>query len=286
MKRTALVLQGGGLRGAFTAGVLDVFIENDIEFDVVFGTSAGALTGISYVSKQPGIAFRILYDYAKDRHFGSISNLLKTRSYFNSDYLFKDIFIEGVAFDFEKFAASPEQFYCVTTSLKDAQAYYFSKDRDDFFASCLSASMSLPLISSPIEIDGELHLDGGNSEPIPFSKPLELGYEKIVIIGTREKEYRKKPSKRTIIALNKKMYSNYPIYLNAILDYSNLYNKKVSEIEKLEKEGRVFVIQPLEKVEVSRTEKNKKKIRDLYEKGRKTALDKLESLKGYLDGSQ
>lgn len=286
MKRTALVLQGGGLRGVFVAGVLDVFLENNIEFEVIFGTSAGALAGISYVTKQQGLTFKILCDYRRDRRFGSVSNLLKTRSYFNADYLFNDILVGGVGFDFEKFEASPIQFYSVTTSLKDGRACYFSKEREDFFTSCLNASMSLPLMASPIEIDGELHLDGGNSEPIPFSRPIELGYEKIVIVETRENEYQKKPSKAPINALNKRLYSNYPIYLKAVLDYSNLYNKKILEIKKLEREGRVFVIRPLEKVEVSRTEKNKMKLRDLYEKGRKVATDSLESLKGYLNGSQ
>lgn len=286
MKKAALVLQGGGLRAAFTAGVLDVFIENDIEFDAIYGTSAGALTGSGYISKQRGLAFKILYEYRGDRKFSSFSNLLKAHSYFNADYLFNYIFVEGVAFDFEKFAASPKQFYCVTTSLKDGRACYFSKEREDFFISCVAASMSLPLFSSPVEIDGELHLDGGNSEPIPFSRPLELRYEKIVIVETREKEYRKKPPSPAIVALQKRIYSNYPIYLKAVLDYSNLYNKKVLEIERLESEGRVFVIRPLEKVEVSQKEKNKKKILDLYKKGRKVATDTLESMKGYLNGSR
>ncbi len=283
MEKAALVLQGGGLRGVFTAGVLDVFLEHGIEFEYVIGTSAGALNGTNYVSKQFGRSFKILYEYRNDRQFGSLYNLIKNHNYFNNEYLFEYIAKIREPFDFKTFELSPVKFYCVSTSLKDASAQYFSKERKDFW-NCLSASMSLPLISSPVEIDGELYLDGGNSEPIPFSKPLRDGYKKIVVIETKEKEYRKKPKSRAIISIYTRLYSKYPRYLNCLIDYANLYNIKVQEICDLEEKGEIFVIRPPQKVEVSRTEKSKRKLLDLYQSGRQTALSSLESLKGYLNG--
>lgn len=281
MIKAALVLQGGGLRGAFTSGVLDVFIEQGIEFEYVIGTSAGALNGTSYITKQKGRSFKILCEYRNDWQFGSLYNLIRQHNYFDTTYLFEDISKTKEPFDFVGFENSPVKFYCVSTSLKDAKAYYFSKERKDFWI-CLRSSMSLPLISTPVEIDGELYLDGGSSDPIPFSKPLTDGYQKIVIIETREKEYQRKPRSRPVVALYKRLYSRYPEYLSCLINHTNLYNGKAKEIENLEQDGKIFVIRPPMKVEVSRTERSKKKITALYESGRATALKNLESLKGYL----
>lgn len=280
MMKKALVLQGGGLRGAFTAGVLDVFIQNGIEFDYIIGTSAGALNGTNYITKQVGRSFGIIYGFCHDHRFGSFSNLIKNHNYFDSNYLFKDISEKILPFDFKTFNESKTVFYCVATCLQNGGATYFSKERSDFWK-CLGASMSLPLISTPVEIDGNEYLDGGNSEPIPFRKPMDEGYQKIVIIETREKSYRKE-NRRLANRIYNRLYDNYPEYLNCLREYSNIYNNRVETIEFLEKSGKVFVIRPDKPVSVSRTEKNKEKIKNLYDDGVRVAKELLDPLRKYI----
>lgn len=280
MTKAALVLQGGGIRGAFTAGVLDVFIQNGIEFEYVIGVSAGALVGTNYLAKQVGRSFEIIHGFSHDKRFGSVSNLVRSHNYFNSEYLFKDIAEKILPFDIDTFNNSSVKFYCVATCLENGGATYFSKTRSDFWK-CLKASMSLPLISTPVEIDGNYYLDGGNSEPIPFRKPLDEGYQKIVIVETREKGYRKE-NKRLANRVYNRLYGKYPEYLNCLREYPNIYNNRVETIEFLEKSGKAFVIRPDKIVSVSRTEKNKEKIKSLYDDGARIATDLLKQIKEYL----
>ncbi|MDR0934913.1 MAG: patatin family protein [Erysipelotrichaceae bacterium] len=282
MFKAALILQGGGLRGAFTSGVLDVFLENDIEFEYIVGVSAGALNATNYISKQRGRSIHIISEYCDDKKFASLTNLLRRHNYFNMEYLFKDLDLKGHNFDEKTFKNSNVRFYAVATGLNDGKPRYFEKSKNNF-NECVIASMSLPLLSTPVEIDKKLYLDGGDSDPIPYLKAMDDGYNKIVIIETKEKEFRKAEDDKTSL-LYKKRYYKYPKYLRKVLDYPMLYNKTVSNIESLEEKGLIYVIRPLKKVIVSQKEKDRNKIVDLYNQGKETALRALDSLKEYLNG--
>ncbi|MDF2886000.1 MAG: Patatin [Lacrimispora sp.] len=283
MTEGALVLEGGSLRGVFTAGVLDVFMEQEIEMSYVNGVSAGSMSGMSYVSKQIGRTIKVDLDYVNDKRFLSFRNLMEKRSIFNFDFLFGELSNTLVPFDYDTFFKSEQIFEVIATRCKTGKPEYFEKSRCENFIDAVKASSSIPILSRMITVEGKKYLDGGCSMPVDYQRAIDLGYEKIVLILTREPGYRK-PS---LDKWTKKGYERYfaplPRFLKALEDVPERYNRMQKEIDRLEKEGRIYVIRPDHPVTVQRTEQDKRKLEALYQEGRGMALKHMDSLKAYLN---
>ena len=278
----ALVLEGGSLRCLFTAGVLDVLMEQGIELSYVMGVSAGSLSGINYVSKQIGRTARININYVNDNRYLGIRCLLKERSIFNFNFLFDDIAKELDPFDFDAFCKSEQEFIAVATSCETGEARYFDKENCADIMMAARASSSMPLLSRKVEVNKELCLDGGVAMPIPYQKAIDDGYEKVVLVLTREHGYRKPEQGRAMLKAYERAYHEYPKFIERLKHIPDHYNEMQEEIDELERQGKIFVIRPEVPVLVSRVEKDTDKLKDLYQIGRNIATKQLEAFKAYL----
>ncbi|MTK08328.1 MAG: patatin family protein [Hungatella sp.] len=282
MTEGALVLEGGSLRGVFTAGVLDVFMEQGIEMSYVNGVSAGSMSGMSYVSKQIGRTIKVDLDYVNDKRFLSFRNLVEKRSIFNFDFLFGELSNTLVPFDYDTFYQSEQIFEVIATRCKTGKPEYFEKSRCDNFIDAVKASSSIPILSRMISVEGKKYLDGGCSMPVAYQRAIDLGYEKIVLVLTREPGYRKPPLDKWTKKGYERYFAPLPRFLKALEDVPERYNRMQEEIDRLEKEGRIYVIRPDHHVTVQRTEQDKRKLEALYQEGRRLALEHMDSLKAYL----
>lgn len=264
-ENTALVLEGGGMRGVFTAGVLDYFMDNDIRFPYTIGVSAGASNGLSYGSWQRGrskfsnIDLLTKYNYVGLRHF------LKGKGIINLDFLFYDYPDKYYPFDYDTFFRSPDRFVVVASNCLTGEAVYFEEKQDpDRLLAITRASCSLPVLCPITYVDDIPMVDGGICDAIPIRKAMADGYQKCIVVLTRNKGYRKKEKD---FRLPRFIYRKYPAIREQLrLRYRN-YNEVLEYIERLEEEGTITVIRPLNKVEVSRTENNIQKLTALYEEG-------------------
>lgn len=282
MTEGALVLEGGSLRGVFTAGVLDVFMEQGIEMSYVNGVSAGSMSGMSYVSKQIGRTIKVDLDYVNDKRFLSFRNLVEKRSIFNFDFLFGELSNTLVPFDYDTFYKSEQIFEVIATRCKTGKPEYFEKSKCDNFIDAVKASSSIPILSRMISVGGKKYLDGGCSMPVAYQRAIDLGYEKIVLVLTREPGYRKSPLDKWTKKGYERYFAPLPRFLKALEDVPERYNRMQEEIDRLEKEGRIYVIRPDHHVTVQRTEQDKRKLEALYQEGRRLALEHMDSLKAYL----
>lgn len=277
--KTGLVLEGGAMRGMYTAGVLDVFMENNVRFDGVMGVSAGAVFGVNYPSGQVGRVIRYNCRFNTDREYMGIGCLIKTGDFFNKEYAFYRVPRELDKFDDEAFKRSGIPFYAVVTNLENGEPEYIQVKSVLDEMEILRASCSMPFASKPVEINGKMYLDGGVTDSIPFQKFAEIGYEKQVVILTRDKSYRKKPMNRALTSL---FYRQYPEFRRRLKTRHIMYNESLSRLEKYEAEGRAFVIRPSEPINISRTERDPKKLKQVYELGKSDAQKQLSELREYL----
>ena len=282
--QVALVLQGGGARGAFSSGVLDVFAEAGIDFPYFIGTSAGALCACNFISGDQGRNRYICTELLADPKFVSFRNLLFKRTAFNFGYLFFTVPQTIYPFNEEAFFADDRPFYAACTSMETGEAAYFNKQdmQGKEFYDALTASASLPLLSKAITVDGKKYLDGGPAASIPFKKPLEDGCEKIVVVLTRARGYRKTSNRSAEIRLAKALYRKYPAFVAKFKEASKVYNDDMEELERLEKDGKAFCIYPDNPPKIGRAEKDKEKLLALYEEGRQVATRLLPELKAFM----
>lgn len=282
---TALVLEGGSLRCLFTAGVLDVLMEQAIRFPYVIGVSAGSLSGINYVSGQIGRTARVNLDYVDDKRYLGIRNLLLGRGIFNFDFLFGEITDRLIPLDKDAFYQNPTRFLAVATCCEDGTPRYFERDRCSDIMLAARASASMPLLARTVEIDGEHLLDGGISMPIAYNKALEDGFPKLVLILTREHGFRKHQPTGALLTAFEKAYRQYPKLVEKLLTMPERYNRIQEEIDLLEKSGRAFIIRPEYPVTISRVEKDRAKLSALYEEGRRIAVQNLEAFASFLNAT-
>lgn len=277
--KTGLVLEGGAMRGMYTAGVLDVFMENNVRFDGVMGVSAGAVFGVNYLSGQVGRVIRYNCRFNTDRNYMGIGCLIKTGDFFNKEYAFYRVPRELDKFDDEAFKRSGMPFYAVVTNLENGEPEYIQVKSVLDEMEILRASCSMPFASKPVEINGKMYLDGGVTDSIPFQKFAEIGYEKQVVILTRDKSYRKKPMNR---ALTSFFYRKYPEFRRRLKNRHIMYNESLNRLEKYEAEGKAFTIRPSEPINISRTERDPEKLKQVYELGKSDAKKQLSDLLNYL----
>jgi len=281
MAKYALCIQGGGSRGAYGAGVLDVLMRNGYWADEVIGTSAGALIGCNYVSHNIGRSGNMMLTMMSDRHFVQPLNYLKKGSIFDFHYLVYDLAQKGLSFDFDYFAKNPCKFYVVSSSCTTGEIRYFEK-RDPEFWTALASSASLPLTSKPVFVHGEPCLDGGVSCPIAFEKAIADGYEKVVVVATREKGYRKPTMRESEHLLAKQMYRKFPSFAPFYEKSHAVYNTQMDELDFLSQKERLFVIYPSIPPKISHASKSKKKIQQLLDLGEKDMETQIPFLKMYL----
>ena len=283
MIKAALVLEGGALRGMYTSGVLDTFLKNNMEFECVAGVSAGALNAMSYISKQPGRSAKINLEYCDDPRYIGRKAFIKNKGIIGYDYLFGDISENKVPFDYKSFENTNQRFIIVTTNCEKAETEYLEKSNCNDLFKAAQASSSMPLASAMVEINNNHYLDGAVTTSIPVKWALEQGYEKVVVVLTRDKTYRKPILSNKMKKLYKLAYHKYPKLIEKLNTMPERYNKLQEELIDLEKEGKIFIIRPEKEVTVSRLEKDKEKLENLYKEGIAETEKNLDALKEYLE---
>ncbi len=278
--KTGLILEGGAMRAIYTAGVLDVFMEQDLWFDGLLGVSAGAIHGSVYLGNQPGRTIRYYKKYCRHPKFMSFWSLLTTGSLVGEQFCYHDLPDHLDPFDYETFAKSKTAYYAVCTDLESGKAVYqrctdLKKEMD-----YMLASASMPMVSRIVKVGGKKLLDGGVADSIPLQAAKDLGYGRRVVVLTRSKGYRKKPMSLTLAKL---LYRKYPAFLETMANRHTAYNATVEEIERLEEAGEIFVIRPSEDLRIGRMEKDPKRLEAQYNLGRKDAEARLAALKEWLN---
>ena len=262
---TALVLEGGGLRGVFTCGVLDCFMDHGIRFPFIVGVSAGACNGLSYMSGQRGRAKKSNIDLMDEHHYIGFKYLLTQGCIMDFKLLFEDFPEKIIPYDYDAYFSNPTRFVMVTTNCLTGKAEYFEeKSSSERVMDIVRASSSLPFVSPITYVDGIPMLDGGIVDSIPVEHAMSQGYDKQVVVLTRNKGYRKKERK---MPLAKVTYKKFPNLRKALQERNATYNRTMDLIERLEAEGKITVIRPLKPVEVGRMEKDTAKLRSLYQEG-------------------
>ncbi len=264
-KSSGLILEGGGMRGVFTCGVLDNFMDRGIRFPYTIGVSAGACNGLSYMSGQRGRGKFSNIDLLEKYHYIGIKQLLTKGNIMDFDLLFHTFPEKIIPYDYARYAQIEERYEMVTTSCLTGRACYYEEKRDPVrIIDIVKASSSLPFVCPIAYVDGEPMLDGGIADSIPILRAKELGYDNNVVVLTRNKGYRK-PDKPTSIPPF--FYRKYPALKAAIRHRNSLYNEQISLVERLESEGKLLVIRPEKPIEVDRMERDTRKLLNLYEEG-------------------
>lgn len=281
MKNSCIVLEGGGLRGGFTSGVLEYLIEKGVNFDRVIGVSAGACVGASYLSKQKGRNRKVNVEYPSDKRYMGFRHLLTTGSYFNMKFIFGELPGHLVPFDEPTFYENPSEFDVITTSLETGNRVILSKNEIAKIGidKALVASSSIPLLSQAVEIYGRLFYDGGVSDSIPVEYALTK-HEKAVVVLTRPRGYRKEKISNSLPF--KLAFRRYPEFLKTILSRNEEYNKTLDFCEQMESEGKLFIISPSPEFSIGRAEKSFEKRMVLYNHGYALIGNEFENLQRFL----
>lgn len=279
--KTGLVLEGGAQRAIYTAGVLDVFMENGITFDGVIGVSAGAIHGCSFVSRQHRRSIDYTLAYAGDKNYMSWYSFLTTGNMVNEEFCYHTLPEKLFPFDHKTFEANNTDFYAVCSNLQTGQAEYVKCAKmDKIGLAYLRASASMPFVSRISEIGGKKYLDGGICDSIPLRAFQKMGYERCVVVQTRAAGYQKKPNKLGWLA--PLIYRKYPKFAAAIKNRHIMYNNELEQIELAQKNGAAFVIRPSNNVKIHHMETDKKVLQAVYDLGRGDAIKLLPELKKFL----
>lgn len=276
---TGLVLEGGGMRGVFTSGVLDAFMNYDIHFPYIVAVSAGACNGLSYVSNQKGRAHFSNISMLEQYNYIGIKHLLKTGCIFDPDLLYDVLPNKLYPYDYDAYFKAGVEYEQVVTNCITGRAEYLyeGEGNNQRLLDICHASSSLPFVSKIITVDGIPYLDGGIVDSIPLAHAMEKGYDKFVVVMTRNKGYRK-PGKD--IKLPRFFYKKYPRLRVALSRRLKEYNKQIAFVEKMEEEGKITVIRPIQPILVDRLEKNTQKLEDLYQQGYQLGEEYCKKIKG------
>lgn len=277
--KTGLVLEGGGVRGIYTAGVLDVFMENGITFDGVIGVSAGAIHGCSYLSGQRGRSIRYYRKYVKDPRFMSLRSWIKTGDIVGAEFCYHILPDELDVYDHDAFLRNGTPFYAVCTNVETGEAEYIRLMDMRSQIETLRASASLPYFSRIVELYGKKYLDGGCSDSIPVDAFRNMGYGRNVVVLTRDTTYQKAPE---LTWLAKLFYRKYPAFIRTLKRRHLMYNAQLARVAQLEREGSVFVIRPEKALDIGRLETNVDKVQRAYDAGRYDTEKALPALMNFL----
>lgn len=279
--KVGLVLEGGGMRALFTAGVLDALLDvKELNIDGIVGVSAGALFGANYVSGQKERAIRYNKKYARDKRYMGLYSWITTGNAVNKEFAFYEIPFKLDVFDQEKFKESKIDFHVVMTNIENGQAEYILIEDVLEQMEYLRATSALPFASKIIEINGKKYLDGGISDSIPIDYCEDLGYDKIILVLTRPKNTHKEDK---LNFLYKLVYRKYPNLVERLINMGKDYEVVLKKIEDLENKNKIFVIRPPKVLKIGRLEKNEDKIQNVYDIGLNTGIKEKENLLKYLN---
>ena len=278
--KTALILEGGAMRGLYSAGVLDIFMQNNINVDVIYGVSAGALFGLNYKSRQIGRAIRYNLKYAHEKNYMGLYSLITTGDVMNRDFCFNKLVYELDKLDFETYKNNPVEFYAVVTNLQTGNAEYIKIDDAEKDLEYFRASGSMPFVSKPVGINKNLYLDGAVADAVPFRKALEEKYEKIIVVLTRPAGFNRKEKSHLPYKL---FYGKFPNFVKTANNSCRKYNETMDLIEKYETENKIVVLRPSELIKMKRVEKDTNKLQAIYDLGVSDCKKKLYEVKEYLN---
>lgn len=280
--KKGLIMEGGAMRGMFTCGVTDVFMEHGIEFDGAIGVSAGAVFGCNLKSRQIGRAIRYNKKYCGDKRYASFRSLIKTGDLYNRDFCYNELPNKLDVFDTKAFQENPMEFYVVATDVETGKPVYHKCDKgDETDVSWMGASASLPLFARVVEIDGYKLLDGGPADSIPIKYFESIGYDRNVVILTQPKGYIKK--KAGYMPIAKMLLKKYPKLIETMSNRYLVYNEVTAYIEEKEKSGEVFAIRPPEGLNIGKREKNPEELERVYQIGRKVAEEQIGAVSKFLN---
>lgn len=278
--KTGLVIEGGGKRGIYAAGVLDVLLENNIWTDGLIGTSAGAVNGCSYVSNQYERNLRYNIRFAKEKRYMSIYSLITTGNVVGTDFAYNILPNKLEVFDYDAFEKSPVAYYVTCSNVETGKAEYIQcKSLRGKNMDYLRASASLPYVSQIVEIDGKKYLDGGICDSIPLKAFQNMGYEKNLVVLTRPRGYIKKPENNLLANL---YYRKYPAFVTALRNRYAVYNRTLKYIEQQENQGNILVLRPSESIRVGRMEQDPERLKQMYELGKNDAGQMLDAIASFL----
>ena len=277
--KVGLVLEGGAMRGMYTSGVLDVFLDNNIEVDGIIGVSAGVLFGVNYLSKQKGRVIRYNKKYCKDKRYMGLYSLLTTGNIINKEFSFYELPFKLDIFDEETYKKSKTDFFATITNVETGKPEYIKIKSPSEQMELFRATSAMPFVSKIVEYENQKYLDGGISDSIPVEKCKEMGYDKIIVVLTRPIEYRKKPTNKY---LAKAKYGKYPNFCKTLCNRYKNYNTSVEKVIDLENKKEIFVIRPSKTLDIKRIERDENKLQEMYDLGIEDCKNKLEELKEYL----
>ena len=275
-----IVLEGGAFRGLYGEGVLDALMQEGINMQCTIGVSAGAMNGLNYVSGQVGRSIRLNLKYRHDNHYVGRKAWMRSNGIIGFDFAFQDVDKED-PFDRKRFFGFNRRFVAVATNCESGETTYFEKGKCKDIFKAVQASATLPFVSKEVMIENMPYLDGGCSNKIPFEWALKEGYERVIIVRTRPKNYRRQV-KSLKMPVEKMLYKKYPNLASVLASSDERYNQQCDEIDKLEKEGKVFVIAPLQPLKISRLEKDIDKLADLYYQGYYDTKKLMQKIKKYV----
>lgn len=279
--KVAMVLEGGSFRGQFTAGVLDVLMEHGVETTACYGTSAGALNGLNYKSRQIGRVNRVNLAFCNDSRYMGAQSLITTGSMVGYDFMLNDVQDRLDPFDNEAYLANPMEMYACATDIVFGTAAYLPIRNATLDIDSVRASTSLPLVTQPVEIDGHLYLDGGTADSVPVEHALEdAGFDRAIVVLTQDRGYTK--GEYGLMPAARRAYAAYPYLLDAMESRHERYNEQREHIWEYERQGRALVVAPARPVEVGHVEHDAAKLLDLYIQGRQEAQRLLGDIKEFV----
>ncbi len=269
------------MRGIYTAGVLDVFMEAGIEVDGLMGVSAGAIYGACYVSGQPGRSIRYVLKYCRDWRFMSFRSLLFTGDMVGRKFCYETIPHKLDPLDFQAFKESKVQFYVCATNVETGKAEYLSEREEKRMLNAVLASASMPMVSRIVEFDGKKYLDGGVGDSIPFEAFRDMGYDRQIVVTTQPKGYRKEPEK--LMELIRRKYRKYPAFIESCENRYLNYNACLERLAEAEEKGEALVIRPSRRIPIKRAEKDLSVVQAQYDLGWEDALKRVEEVRKFLN---
>ena len=284
MGKIGLVLEGGGMRGAYTSGVTDCLLDQRIYFDYVIGVSAGACNGTSYVARQNGRNRRVSVEYPADRRYLSLRNFLMTGSLFGLDFIFDEIPNKIDPFDYDAFEKSETEFVIGVTDVTTGKPAYFGRESRGDVNRIIRASCAIPMFSPIVEYRGGKYIDGGTSDPIPVRKALQDGCERVGVVLTRNRGFVKKPE--SLGGFSRWKYRRYPAMFRTITRRHLVYNETLAFLAKLEAEGRALLLAPQKPLEIGRFDKDRGKLQALYDEGYGETRELCGRIAGFLETPQ
>ncbi len=277
-----LVAEGGAFRGVYTAGVMDRLMEEGINMECTVGVSAGALCGMNYVSGQLGRSARVNLGYRHDGRYVGLRSLREDKSIVNFRFLF-ETFNEIEPFDMDSFRRKDRRYIAVATDMKNGKAAYFERGKCKGIRRAIKASASMPFVTKPTVMDGVPYLDGGCADKVPYEWAMEQGYEKIIVIRTRERGYRKPPMGTGERRAAELFFHQYPEFIETLVTSNDMCNRQFEEVEKLSDEGKLFLLGPESEVKVGRLEDDMEKLGALYHQGYDETDAKIPQIRDYLN---